>query len=157
MVGDEDWWRRRDEAVARSGILQRRIDPELATIVAFAAAANHTFFAGLSILTGRRQILLASIGTDVTATPADQSFCQYTVQRPGDPLVVPDALADPRFAGLSVVTGAPNIRFYAGVSVLDRNGYAVGALCVGDRAPLTDAFDPTDLMIRAREVERWIS
>jgi GAF domain-containing protein len=156
VVDDQEWWRERDEAVANSGILRRTIDPELASIVAFAAAANRTFFAGLSILTGRRQFLLSSIGTDVVETPADQSFCQYTIQRPGEPLIVLDAAADPRFSSLSVVTNDPHIRFYAGVSVVDRNGYPLGALCIGNREAFTGIFDPTDLLIRAHEIERWL-
>lgn len=156
MVGDQAWSRERDAAVANSGVLRRTIDPELAAIVAFAAAANHAFFAGLSILTGRRQFLLSSIGTDIVETPADQSFCQYTIQQPGEPLIVPDAAADPRFSSLPVVTSDPHIRFYAGVSVIDRNGYPLGALCIGNRTPFAGNFDPTDLMIRAHEIERWL-
>ena len=156
MVGDAAWWRARDEAVVKSGILKRVIDPELASIVAFAAAANNAFFAGLSILIGRRQFLMSSIGTDVIDTPADQSFCQYTIQRPGEPLIVPDARADQRFASLAVVSGPPFIRFYAGMSITDRNGYPLGALCVGNDKPLVGDFDTTDLMIRAHQVERWL-
>lgn len=44
-------------------------------------------------------------------------------------------MADLRFAENPLVTGEPHIRFYAGVSVRDIQGYALGSLAVIDRAP----------------------
>ncbi|MEN2747347.1 GAF domain-containing protein [Sphingomonas sp. T9W2] len=146
----------RDLAIDRSGVLGRMRDPELATIVGFTAAEYKTAMAGLSIVTGRRQILLGAIGTDVYETPLEDSFCAVAVQRPDEPLIVPDATRDPRFATFRTVTGQPFVRFYAGVPVLDRNGFALGALCIADRTPRHEAFDPTMLLIRAREIERLL-
>jgi len=154
MISVEQQERLREDAVIRSGALRQARDPELASIVAFTAAKYRMPFGGLSIITGRRQVLIASFGTDIVETPREASFCQFTIQRPGEPLIVPDAAEDPRFAKLPPVTGLPAVRFYAGVSVLDRNGYALGALCIADQQPHRDTFDPTDLMIRAHEVER---
>jgi len=154
MISVERHEQLREEAVVQSGVLRRARDPELASIVAFTAAKYRMPFGGLSIISGRRQVLIASFGTDIVETPREASFCQFTIQRPGEPLIVPDAMADPRFAALPTVTGVPAVRFYAGVSVLDRNGYALGALCIADHTPHPAAFDPTDLMIRAHEVER---
>jgi diguanylate cyclase (GGDEF)-like protein/PAS domain S-box-containing protein len=49
-------------------------------------------------------------------------------------MVVQDALADPRFATNRLVTGAPHIRFYAGVPLVSVEGVPLGALCaLGDR------------------------
>lgn len=146
----------REDAVARSLVLKRRGDPELGRIVSFTAAKYGTVFAGLSIITGRRQILLSNVGTDIVETARDDSFCTTTIQRPGEPLVVPDARDDPRFARLATVAGEPFVRFYAGVPIVDQNGYALGALCVADRTPRTSRFDPTELFIRGREVERLL-
>ncbi len=41
-------------------------------------------------------------------------------------MVIPDATQDSRFAENPLVRGAPGIRFYAGVGLMD----GVGALCV---------------------------
>lgn len=146
----------RDLAIDRSGVLDRARDPELATIVGFAAAEYKTTLAGLSIVTGRRQILLGAIGTDIYEVPLEGSFCAVAVQRPNEPLIVPDATRDPRFATFRTVIGQPFVHFYAGVPVLDRNGFALGVLCIADRTPRTEAFDPTMLLIRAREIERLL-
>ena len=56
--------------------------------------------------------------------------------RPSAMLVVPDATADPRFAGNPLVTGAiGGIRFYAGAPLM-HEGAALGALCVIDQKPV---------------------
>jgi GAF domain-containing protein len=49
-------------------------------------------------------------------------------------LVVPDVLRDPRFAG-NPVLAQRGIRFYAGTTLRDAQGHALGTLCVMDRQP----------------------
>jgi phosphoribosyl 1,2-cyclic phosphodiesterase/DNA-binding NarL/FixJ family response regulator len=69
----------------------------------------------------------------ITETPRDLAFCSYTIHD-DELFVVPDTLADPRFADSPVVAAGPRVRFYAGRPVRI-DGHRVGTLCVIDQRP----------------------
>lgn len=75
----------------------------------------------------------ASYGLDTTSVCREVSLCSIVVET-RDQLVVSDATQDPRFKDSPLVTGAPNICFYAGTPLVV-NGEAVGALCLIDTKP----------------------
>ena len=74
-------------------------------------------------------------GFKAPQTQRDLSFCAHAILNPNEPLIVEDATKDPRFAANPLVTGAPNIRFYAGIPITDENNFALGTLCVMDHKP----------------------
>lgn len=77
---------------------------------------------------------IAHVGTDIAEVPKDFSLCAHTfVTR--KPLVIPDALADPRWADQPVVVEQPHVRFYAGAPVILSGGFAIGTVCAVDLAP----------------------
>ena len=73
-------------------------------------------------------------GMDECDIEGHESFCSHTV-RGEKVLEVVDTLEDERFRQLKVVTGPPNIRFYAGVPLVTPSGHVIGALCVLDHVP----------------------
>ena len=66
--------------------------------------------------------------------PREITFCGHTIAQE-KVLVIPDTLADGRFADNPMVAGPPNIRFYAGCSVTDGHNHNVGTICILDRTP----------------------
>ncbi|HYD40502.1 MAG TPA: ATP-binding protein [Anaeromyxobacter sp.] len=79
-----------------------------------------------------RQWFKAHKGFALRETPREWSFCAHAVAA-NAPLVVTDALADPRFAANPLVTGDPRIRFYAGVPIRSAAGIPLGTICLIDQ------------------------
>lgn len=144
----------RQIAVERIDVGRMRTDRDLTRIVERAAELYDMPIAAITIITGDRQVVIARRGTEILETPREQSFCTEAINRPGEPMVVEDAAADPRFASKATVKGPPHIRFYAGVPIVDRGGYALGALCIADTRMRPSRPDLTALMMMAHEVER---
>lgn len=60
------------------------------------------------------------------------NICCATTICGSDVLVIPDLTEDLRFCDLPYVTEAPHVRFYAGMPLINSDGYALGTLCVLD-------------------------
>ena len=106
----------------------------------------------VSLIDAQRQWFKSCIGLSVRETSRDISFCGHAVAE-DQMLVIPDTMADPRFADNPLVTGAPHIRFYAGRPVRNLAGYAVGTLCVIDQKPR--AFDQAEQEL-LNDLASWV-
>jgi GAF domain-containing protein len=88
----------------------------------------------VTLVDSRREWYKSCQGLPVREGERAISFCGYTVL--GDePLIIPDAKEDPRFAGNPMVISSPFIRFYAGVPLKSADGKRVGAFCIKDHNP----------------------
>lgn len=103
-------------------------------IARLAAAVTDCPIALITLLTAQRQWFKARVGLKAAETPREWAFCSHAIlQR--DPFIVEDALQDARFRDNPLVTGAPEIRFYAAFPLIGVNELALGTLCVIDREP----------------------
>lgn len=75
-------------------------------------------------------------GLNACSTDREVSFCGHAILN-DEPLVVENALLDPRFMDNPLVMDGPKIRFYAGHPVKDAFGVAIGTLCLIDNSPRT--------------------
>ncbi len=123
------------DALRRLGILDTAPEERFDRLVRLASAALGVPIALVSLVDQHRQWFKASTGLDATETPREVAFCAHAINDPEHTFVVNDAPADPRFADNPLVTGEPDVCFYAGRVITDPDGYALGTLCVIDHHP----------------------
>jgi signal transduction histidine kinase len=87
----------------------------------------------IGLVDAERTWFKSRIGLDAVQSPRDISFCGFAIEAE-DVFEVPDAHADPRFVDNPLVTGAPHVRYYAGMP-LRVTGLPVGTVCVVDHMP----------------------
>ena len=128
-------------ALDRCGILDTPPDPHFDRITRLAAQFFGAPMAAISFVAHDRSWFKSTYGFQQLQLARSASFCSHTIGCP-EALVIPDATADERFAGLALVAGHPRVRFYAGVPVFTAEGFAVGAVAVMDtrpRGPLSES------------------
>jgi len=114
------------------GIGQERHD-FLDTITALAASTLKCPIALVSLVEEERQFFASRHGLESTSTGRDVSFCAHCIADQ-TPLIVENAVADPRFAQNPLVVGDPSIRSYLGFPLFGGAGQsALGTFCVIDQ------------------------
>lgn len=114
--------------------LGNETDVDLNRLVRMAASSLDVPMAAVSLVGTERQRMKAAIGIDPAHfdIAVGNGFCAHTIASDGGVLAIADALADPRFSRLSLVTSAPSVRAYLGVAIV------VG----GQRVAVLGVFSP---------------
>jgi diguanylate cyclase (GGDEF)-like protein len=115
-------------------ILDTPPDSDLDALVKLACEIFNVPISIISLIDRDRQWFKAVAGLEFSETKRAVAICNFAIAG-GQPFVVKDALRDPRFASNPLVTGRPDIRFYAGVPLALSPGVNVGTLCIIDRQP----------------------
>lgn len=98
-----------------------------------AAAICQVPIALITFIDRDRQWFKSHHGTDMTENSRELSFCTHAIASGEEFMMVPDASLDERFANNPVVTGPTKVAFYAGVPLVNEDGFALGTLCVIDQ------------------------
>ncbi|WP_292128984.1 GAF domain-containing protein, partial [Brevundimonas sp.] len=112
------------------------LDSPFERLTALACAMFGTPHAMVGVIDGDQTQFRANVGLDHTALPREQTATHLMVAMgPGAVLVVEDALENERLRDHPMVTGQPGLRFFAGVTIANAAGEAVGAIGVMDIKP----------------------
>lgn len=120
--------------LAETRALDTPPEPAFDGLTALAAQICQAPIALVSLLDSDRQWFKSRCGLAATQTPRTSAICAHAILS-DQTLVIPDTRLDPRTADNPLVTGETNIRFYAGVPLLQPNGTVLGTLCVMDIQP----------------------
>lgn len=89
----------------------------------------------IAIMESEIQTIQSCIGLSLDAVDRKNTLCQYSVAS-GDVVVINDTLTDSRSSGNSIILEG-GIRFYAGIPLIDDEGFVLGTICVIDYKPKT--------------------
>jgi len=134
-------------ALDKTALLDSLPEERFDRLTRLASAALGTDIALVSLIDENRQWFKSRHGLQASETPRNQAFCAHAIKSK-DIMVVPDAAKDSRFAKNPLVTGDPNIAFYAGAPLITKDGHALGTLCVIDNKPRA-GFSESDKQLLA--------
>jgi phosphoribosyl 1,2-cyclic phosphodiesterase/DNA-binding response OmpR family regulator len=120
-------------ALHDAGVLDSSPEERFDRITRLARRVFDVPIALVSLVDAERQWFKSYQGIEIRETPRELSFCAHAIHD-DRVFIVPDALADPRFADNPAVTGEIRARFYAGRPIR-MFGRRVGTLCLVDRRP----------------------
>ena len=140
-------------ALRSYNILDTAAEKDFDDLTTLASSICQTPIALISLVDTERQWFKSHIGLTASETPIEQSFCAHAIVSYNDIMIVDDARTDERFADNPLVTGNPKIVFYAGVPLINEEGFALGTLCVIDqKKKQLSAEQTTALKVVAKQV-----
>ncbi|MEQ8714488.1 MAG: GAF domain-containing sensor histidine kinase [Cyclobacteriaceae bacterium] len=126
--------RQRRKEVEKYGLLDSLPEQSYDQITELMAYICDVPISLVTLLDKDRNFLKSHHGVPFNESPRNISFCGHTILSDEEIVVVEDATKDERFSDNPLVTDYKAI-FYAGVSLINSNGYKLGTLCVYDHKP----------------------
>ncbi|WP_135076195.1 sensor domain-containing diguanylate cyclase [Terasakiella sp. SH-1] len=117
------------ESLRKMNLLSTAREGDLDRVTRTAQKFFQIEIALISLIDEERQWFKSRCGLDVAQTGRDISFCGHAIMG-ADVFIVENALDDERFFDNPLVTGGPEIRFYAGQPLSNTEGHHIGTLCI---------------------------
>jgi PAS domain S-box-containing protein len=127
-------------ALYRFQILDTPPEAAFDRITQLAARLFKVPIALISLVDESRAWFKSGVGFGASEVARDATLCSFAVLV-DEPLIIPDARLDDRFACNPFVRQDAGIRFYGGAPLISRDGFNLGTLCLLDsqpRDPLTE-------------------
>ncbi|WP_116772537.1 GAF domain-containing sensor histidine kinase [Maribacter litoralis] len=116
-------------------ILDTLPEKDYDNLTQLAAEICQTPISLITLLDDKRQWFKSHYGLETSETPIEDAFCAHAITADEPIFTVENAKEDIRFKNNPLVTGDPNIAFYAGIPLKNTNGLPLGTLCVIDNKP----------------------
>ncbi len=110
-------------------------DPQLDIFTETARLISGCQISFIAIMESETHKIKSCIGASMDVLDRKDAICHYPVAT-GQTVIIQDTLLDDRSSGNAVVIEA-GIRFYAGIPLIDEEGFALGTLCVLNNEPKT--------------------
>lgn len=129
-LSESNYEANRLRALRSYNILDTLTEEDYEHITYLASTICEVPIAVISFVDEKRQWFKSRLGLEPAETHRDYSFCAHAINTPQEFLIVENAHEDDRFKNNPLVTGDPNIVFYAGVPLISEEGYGLGTVCV---------------------------
>src|SRR5690606_20905610 len=108
-------------------------DPELDVFAQAACLITDCPAALIAMMEQETQRIQSCVGMELDTVERKNTVCQYTIMSK-EVLIIEDTFEDPRSSSNPLIREG-NIRFYAGVPLMDEDGDVLGTICVIDFQP----------------------
>lgn len=132
-------------AVRAYDILDSQAEVDFDTLTRLAANALNMPAAVIGLMDADRLWFKSELGLGVPQLDRNIAFCAYAIINPEELFIVEDLHLDSRFKDNPLVTQPPYLRFYAGATLIDHQGYALGTIAVVDTC--SRVFSETQCLI----------
>ncbi|RYY55559.1 MAG: PAS domain S-box protein [Chitinophagaceae bacterium] len=89
----------------------------------------------ITIIGKQKEWFLAAQGVPAGLSPDQFSLCRSVLAETEEMTVIPDLSKDNQYSTHASVERHPNLRFYAGAPIINRDGKMIGSICLVDYRP----------------------
>lgn len=128
-------------------------EKDFSDLTTLASAICQTPIALINLIDEKKNNFQTDNGSTITQNDFENSFGVHTLIASQDITIIEDATQDERFAKSPFVLGNEKITFYAGIPLINEEGFVLGSLCVIDRrSKILTAEQINSLKIIARQI-----